>query len=399
MRLGGSGSRSGSGVGWDSDEALTTICFPPLRQSTTADACVVGLGGSGLAAIGDLVERGLSVVGLDAGRIAGGAAGRNGGFLLAGPATAVHRSAGALGEADALALYRRTLDELDALQAMLGPDVIRRVGSIRLAGLPGPADAAESADRRAELADCEAQYEFLHAHRIPVERYDGPLGQGLYLPSDAAMNPVRRAMGLARFYVERARADRVRLHENTPVTGIGPGAVQTPHGSVSAAVVIVAVDGRLEVLLPQLRGRVRTGRLQMLATEPVPRTVLPCPVYARWGYDYAQQSADGRIFVGGGRDRFREQEWTTDDRPTPGVQAWIEGLLPRFAGATPAVTHRWAASVGYTEDERPVVTEVHPGVVACGGYCGTGNLVGPVAARAAVALALDRTRPARYFAP
>jgi hypothetical protein len=36
-------------------------------------------------------------------------------------------------------------------------------------------------------------------------------------------------------------------------------------------------------------------------------------------------------------------------------------------------------------------------VVAIGGYSGTGNLVGPVAARAAVALALDGTPPG-YFA-
>jgi glycine/D-amino acid oxidase-like deaminating enzyme len=38
-------------------------------------------------------------------------------------------------------------------------------------------------------------------------------------------------------------------------------------------------------------------------------------------------------------------------------------------------------------------------VIAVGGYNGTGNLVGPVAARAAVALALDGTPPAPYFAP
>ena len=38
------------------------------------------------------------------------------------------------------------------------------------------------------------------------------------------------------------------------------------------------------------------------------------------------------------------------------------------------------------------------GVIAIGGYNGTGNLVGPVAARAAVAWALDATPPPRYFA-
>jgi gamma-glutamylputrescine oxidase len=35
--------------------------------------------------------------------------------------------------------------------------------------------------------------------------------------------------------------------------------------------------------------------------------------------------------------------------------------------------------------------------VAIGGYSGTGNLVGPVAARAAVAVLVDGVRPAGYF--
>ena len=58
----------------------------PLRGSVSADVCVVGLGGSGLAAVGRLLEAGASVAGVDAGPVAGGAAGRNGGFLLAGAA-------------------------------------------------------------------------------------------------------------------------------------------------------------------------------------------------------------------------------------------------------------------------------------------------------------------------
>ncbi len=54
-------------------------------------------------------------------------------------------------------------------------------------------------------------------------------------------------------------------------------------------------------------------------------------------------------------------------------------------------------AVGYTPDGRPLCAEVADGVVAVGGYNGTGNLVGPVAARAAVALALDGTPPPAYF--
>jgi glycine/D-amino acid oxidase-like deaminating enzyme len=266
---------------------------------------------------------------------------------------------------------------------------------LRLAGLPGePADVAEQADRAAELADCARHATALRTHGFAVEDYDGPLGRGLYLPDDAAMNPARRALGLA-----AALAPFAALHEQTAVMRVEPGRVSTDRGVVSAGVVIVAVDGRLELLLPELAGRVHTARLQMLASEPVSAARLPCPVYGRWGYDYAQQSADGRLYVGGGRDRFLEQEWTVEAAPTADVQRYLDDLAARMAGAPVLVTHRWAASVGYTPDGRPLCTSVADGVIAIGGYNGTGNLVGPVAARAGVAMALDGTAPPAAFGP
>ena len=179
--------------------------------------------------------------------------------------------------------------------------------------------------------------------------------------------------------------------------GVESKRVITDHGVISAGLVIVAVDGRLDALLPQLADRVRTARLQMLATSPRPAR-LPCPVYGRWGYDYAQQDAAGRIYAGGGRDHFVDDEWTTSTTPTAPVQAWIESVAERMAGGRVGVTHRWAASVGYTADGRPLCVETAPGVFAIGGYSGTGNLVGPVMARAAVALALDGTPPPRWCA-
>jgi gamma-glutamylputrescine oxidase len=378
-------------VGWD-DAVLDWAGLPPLAGDVTADACVVGLGGSGLAAVEALCDRGLSVVGVDAGRVAAGAAGRNGGFLVAGPELGLHEAIAAWGEC-AVDLYRETLAEITRLSDRLGPDVVRRTGSIRLAGLPGdPESDEEVADRAAEVADCALQAAALRAHGIAVDEYDGPLGRGLFLPDDAALNPAVRAIELA-----TRLAPRAALHEHTAVREVGAGRVATEHGTVSAGVVIVAVDGRLDVLLPSLAGRVRTARLQMLATAPSPAR-LPCPVYGRWGYDYAQQLPDGRLFVGAGRDRFVEDEWTYDASPSEPVQAYIETVAARMAGGPVEVTHRWAASVGYTADGRPLCVEVADGVVAVGGYSGTGNLVGPVAARAAVALALDSTTPPSWAA-
>ena len=76
---------------WDDDPVVAGWPgLPQLDTDVSTDVCVVGLGGSGLAAISELVDRGHDVVGIDAGRIAAGAAGRNGGFLLGGPATFLH---------------------------------------------------------------------------------------------------------------------------------------------------------------------------------------------------------------------------------------------------------------------------------------------------------------------
>ena len=381
-------------VGWDVDSVVAQWPgLPALDGDVDADACVVGLGASGLAAVDALADRGLSVVGVDAGRVGAGAAGRNGGFLLGGPALFLHDAIARWGAEAAVGLYRETLRELDAIEALLGDEVVRRAGSIRLAGLPGvPADDDEAADRVRELADVRAHAAALREHGFAVDDYDGPLGHGIFLPDDASMNPALRVVRTA-----AALSPRATLCEHSPVTGIGSGRVTTPRGAVHAPIVIVAVDGGVENLLPQLRGRVRTARLQMLATAPVAPGRLACPVYGRWGYDYAQQSPDGRLFAGGGRDRFVEAEWTDDREPTADVQRYIETVAERMVGSRVEVTHRWAASVGFTDDGRPLCTDVDDGVIAIGGYSGTGNLVGPVAARAAVALALDSTPPPAYL--
>lgn len=381
-------------VGWDTHPLVAQWPgLPALPGDRQVDACVVGLGASGLAAVEAFVDRGLSVVGVDAARVAGGAAGRNGGLLCGGGALYLHDAIARWGDA-AVDLYRATLSEIDRLEAVLRPGVVRRVGSIRLAGLPGdPRDDDEAADRERESKDLAAHAAALRECGISVEDYDGPLGTGIYLRDDAAGNPALRAIELA------ARVEhRAELYEQTPVQRVQRGAVTTSLGTVHAQVIVVAVDGNLERLLPRLADRVRTARLQMLTTAPVPAGRVPCPVHARWGYDYAQQDADGRLHVGGGRDRYLEDEWTSRTEPTEHVQQHVERVATRLSGDAVVVDHRWAASVGFTDDGRALCTPVEPGVVAVGGYSGSGNLVGPVAARAAVALLLDGRWPPRYFA-
>ncbi|GEM82732.1 NAD(P)/FAD-dependent oxidoreductase [Meiothermus hypogaeus] len=336
--------------------------LPGLEGQHEAEICVIGLGGSGLSAMLELLRLGRKVIGLDAGSVAGGAAGRNGGFLLAGLARFYHQTVSDHGRDLARRLYQATLEQIEHMKTET-PQAIRQVGSLRIAA------SAE------ELEDCTLHLQALRADGFQAEPYEGPEGRGLLIPSDGALNPLLRCRMLARQALDKG----ARLFENSPALLIRGQEVQTPQGRVLCEQVLVAVDGRLEQLLPELKGRVRTARLQMLATAPVDRRY-PRPVYRRWGYDYWQQLPDGRIALGGMRDAGGEAEWTMEAAPSEAVQVRLEQLL-RQLGIQVPITHRWAASVAYTATGLPIAEEVRPGVWAIGAYSGTGNVVGALLGR------------------
>jgi gamma-glutamylputrescine oxidase len=356
----------------------------PLAGEVSADVCVVGLGGSGLAAVGAALEAGASVVGIDAGPIAGGAAGRNGGFLLAGGALFHHAAVNAWGEERAIGIYEESLAELDRLEAELGP-LVRRVGSLRI-----PASDAEA-------EDCALQLAALQSHGLPARAADGPTGPGVFIPGDGSVQPLERCRLLA----ARALEQGARLHCGTPALELAGDRVRTPAGEVACKAVVACVDGGLERLLPELAGVARSTRLQMLATEPIEPGTIPCPVYDNWGYEYWQQLPDGSVALGGGRGAYAETEWGQPAEAGPEVQALLDRLLRERVGVEAPVTHRWAGVIAYTPDRLPVFAEVRPGVIVVGAHSGHGNVLGSAAARAATAIALGRSAPrlARLLRP
>ena len=352
---------------WDDHEWMP---LPRLEGTVRADVCVIGLGGSGLSALEELTALGVSAVGVDAGAVGSGAAGRNGGFVLAGLAKSFHELVAQFGRDTAAALYRLTMDEIQR-QAQCMPDIVRLTGSLRLA-----ADAEE-------LQDCRNQLAALRECGFAAEPYTGPEGEGILLPTDGVMLPLRRvrtmALGL--------RARQALLYENSPVRKLVPGSVVTDRGTVLCGTVIAAVDGRLEKIFPELRPRVRTARLQMLATAPAPEVNFTRPIYWRYGYEYWQQLPDRSIALGGFRDFALEAEWTHEVAPTEFIQGLLEKFLREHLKVRAPVTHRWAASVAYTADNLPILEQVRDKVWAVGAYCGTGNITGALSARAAARLA------------
>lgn len=153
---------------WD-DHAWSQL--PQLTGNENCDLCVVGLGGGGLTAIKTAQALGLQCIGIDAEDVGAGAAGRNGGLLLAGLPDFYHNEVKKMGRAQAKSMYLETMYELDCFFKEF-PKSTKRVGSLRI---------ASDSD---ELKDVREQYEAMKLDDLPVEWYKGKHGEGIFMPTD-----------------------------------------------------------------------------------------------------------------------------------------------------------------------------------------------------------------------
>src|SRR3954454_23286871 len=209
---------------------------PPLEGGADVDVCVIGGGIGGLSCARALAARGLDVLVLEGATVAGGASGRNGGFLLAGAAAFHVDARERYGRAAAKRLYAHTLraqEELYALAEELGAgEAVRRVGCLRL--------AASDEEALHVLRHIDA----LHEDGFPAARVEGDdlppvlrrIGRlGCFTAHDGALQPAVWVRALAR----AAEAAGAQICEGSPVDGPvpapGEGEVRTPRGSVRAA--------------------------------------------------------------------------------------------------------------------------------------------------------------------
>jgi gamma-glutamylputrescine oxidase len=350
--------------------------FPPLDGDAAADVVVVGAGVTGCACALRLARGGASVLVLEARRVAAGASGRNGGFASAGTGVGLDAAARAVGMSAAVALHRATESALDEMLA-LGADraeAVRRTGSLWLAtSTEADGMAAALTALVAAGVDCREAPELIPA---PMRaRYP----HAAVFPGDCELHPARWARALAGAAAEAG----AHLREHSPARAIercGDGwRVATPKGAATGRVVVVAIDGLLPQLVPELRGIVYPVRGQMLATEPIPDPVITMPTHCEHGFVYARPTLDGRLAIGGCRSADLEAEYTDEEGPTPRVQEALDRFIAERIGLTGvSVSHRWAGTMGFSADLLPVVGEVpgRPGLHVAGGYSGVGNVQG-----------------------
>ena len=276
-----------------------------LATATSADLVVVGGGFTGLWTALRAKERDPStdVVLLEAGVVAGGATGRNGGFCSA---SLTH------GLANGVARWPLELSSLERLgRANLQgiADTVRCYGIDCAYETTGELSVATQAWQAAELRELlELMTEHGHdAQWLDGEQVRAQVASPTYVggiwdrSGTVLVDPARLAWGLRR----ACRQLGVRLHEHTPVTGLerAAGAVvaRTPHGSVRTARVALATNA-YPSLLRRARPYVVPVYDYVLVTEPLDpqqRATL------RWEH---------RQGVGDSANQFHYYRLTADDR-------------------------------------------------------------------------------------
>jgi glycine/D-amino acid oxidase-like deaminating enzyme len=145
-------------------------------------------------------------------------------------------------------------------------------------------------------------------------------------------------------------------------------------GLARARTLVIATNAYAPQLCPVLTPLIAPRRGQMLATAPLDRRVAECPTYAQWGYQYWRQLADGRLLIGGWRDLDLDGETGFETEPTPKIQAGIEQGLYELAPEGAEIVARWAGTMGFARDGRPLIgwldAEHHLAIAA--GFTGHG---------------------------
>jgi gamma-glutamylputrescine oxidase len=290
--------------------AATTPALPAqprLEGELRADACILGAGLTGLSAAIELAQRGLSVVVLEARRVAWGASGRSGGQAIFGFGCDQGVIADAVGLEASRALFDWSLEGLaiiHARRAAFAIDCEWQDGHAHV-----PLRPRQVRELRGWQDDLATRYDYPLDWWEP-ERLRATLASDLYLgalvdPRSGHLQPMKYTVGLAR----AALSLGVRIFEASPVLSLARGtapAMRTAHGRVTADFAVLAGNATVRGIAPELDARIMPIGTYIGATPPLGAARARGLIANRmavadvnWALDYFRLDAEDRLLFGG----------------------------------------------------------------------------------------------------
>jgi len=355
---------------------------PALTGAINADVVILGAGFTGLWAALTLARAGRRVVVLEAHRVGFGASGRNGGQVQSGFNKPQSWLEARLGKGQARALWDMSEAAKDQLRDFCDTDAPE--ASFRPGLAHGEYRAADLNHLRAE-ADHMARHYGQEITVMGRAEFGALVKSPLYVgggfdPSGGHLHPLACARALAR----AAEAAGAVIHETTEVLSITPApkiVLTTPKGRVTAAHAIIAGNGYLPNILPQVNARVMPINSFIAATEPLPlrwQDVLARDIAvsdAKFVVNYYRFTQDRRFLFGG-----RESYSIAYPRDiATALVARMERLFPQLAGV--GISHIWGGALGITMSRLPHVAQVAPNILSGAGFSGHGVALSGMAGR------------------
>ncbi len=352
-------------------------CAGPVQGRV--DVAVIGGGFTGLSAALALGRRGASVAVLDAGRMGGGASGRNGGQCNTGVAQDYAALRAELGVERAQGCYRAYAAAVETVECLIREERIAcdyvATGKLKLAAKPHHLAHLE---HTAELIrrEVDPEIELIGRERIRDEvDSDGFFG-GLLQKRGGQMHMGRFAVGLA----NAAARHGAQLYEHAAVTAIarvGQGfRIDSARGTVQAEQVLIATGPSRHGPFAWYRRRLAPVGSFIIVTEPLPEQTLSRLFPNRRSYttsrlmhNYFRVTPDSRLLFGG-RARFTASERPSDEKSGRILRANLAQLFPQLADAR--IDYCWGGLVDITADRLPRAGQ-HDGVWYSMGYSGHGT--------------------------
>jgi gamma-glutamylputrescine oxidase len=387
----------------ETGEVLTTA---PLHGAVDTQVAVIGAGITGTATALWLARAGKQVRVLETRSIAAGANGRNGGFIASGTTALYSNVIQRYGREQAKRLWAFTVRNHEFLKGFI--DEMKQSGwscsyrcrgSLKLA-LNEP--ELEQVIQSASLLNEDGwEVQIVHKNDLPLRLRNTYFG-GTYYPANGEFHPAKFVTGLASL----AQQAGAVFHSQSHVMGISANEngilLQTRGGNLHASTLVLATNA----WLPELGALVGANWLsncifptrgQIIATEPVSEQLFPSPCSANEGYQYWRQLPDGRLVVGGWRNRsFDTESQTYDETPNETVQQHLDTFVHATLNLPHVkITNRWAGIMGFTSDSLPLIGRL-PGVPNCfiaGGYTGHGNAFAIHAAKLVSELVQGKMNP------
>lgn len=279
-----------------------------LQDNKQVDVCVIGAGYTGLSTALFLLEKGYSVVVLEAAKVGFGASGRNGGQIV----NSYSRDLDSI-ERTASAAAAKLIGEMAFEGGRIIRERVARYG-IQCDLKDGGVFAAFNQKQMRHLETQKAlweRYGYPHLELlddqgirqvVACDRYIG----GMLDKHGGHIHPLNLALGEAAAVESLGGA----IHEHSPAIRIERGEtplVYTPKGTVRAKFVVVAGNAYLGNLVPELAAKSMPCGTQVIATEPLTEelahSLLPqdyCVEDCNYLLDYYRLGADKRLIYGGG---------------------------------------------------------------------------------------------------